>query len=299
VLRSLPEGPALHADETEAKALALDELGDLLCEEGRGEEARALLSEAARIPGISWGRVADATTGLAELDRGQRNWDQSIAEWNSTAELAQAHGDELLLASAMRGLGAAWLGRGDAARAAPLLRSALASFEKAPEARERDLAATLTCMAQIYMSENKLALAEEALTRALRDGEAAFGPSHPQVAVILETLAAALARRNRLDQARSYLQRACAILCGLFGETSPMAGAAYADEGLIEQRAHNFTAAADLYQRALAGLRPGGSSDVTSLRVYVMQRYAESLKALHRKQEASAVLVEVRGFRTK
>ncbi|HKD07587.1 MAG TPA: tetratricopeptide repeat protein [Bryobacteraceae bacterium] len=296
---SFPPDQPLTSDEAEAKALALDELGDLLREEGRDEESRALLSEAARIPGISWGRVADATTGLAELDQGQRNWDQSIAEWNSTAELARAHGDELLLASAMRGLGSTWLERGDTARAEPLLRRALASFENAPEPRERELAATLTRMAQLYMGQNKLALAEDALTRALRAGEVAFGPSHPQLAVILEALASALARQNRLDLARDYLRRAIAIQSSVFGETSPMAGAAYANGGFVEQRARNFAAAAEQYERALAGLPADGPFAVKNLRAYVMQRYAESLKALHRNREAGAVLVDLNSFRAR
>ncbi len=113
----------------------------------------------------------------------------------------------------------------------------------------------------------------------------------------LETLADVLARRNQLDLARSHLGRAVNILSTVFGETSPAAGSAFAKEGFIEQSAHNFDAAADRYQRALAGLRPDGSFEVRSLRVYVMRRYAESLKALHRNQEASALLVEIKGFR--
>jgi len=38
---------------------------------------------------------------------------------------------------------------------------------------------------------------------------------------------------------------------------------------------------------------------VKSLRLYVMQRYAEALKALHRNREASAVLVDVKTFHAK
>jgi tetratricopeptide (TPR) repeat protein len=299
LLGSLPQDQALLPAEAEAKALVLDNLGDLLREEGRGDESKALLSEAAHLPGISWRRLADSTLDLAELHRGQHDWEQSIAEWNAVADLGRAHGDESLVAVATRGLGETWLERGDPARAEPLLRRALSSFESAPEPRDRQLALTLTCMAQLYMRENKLALAEEALTQALRDGEIAFGPSHPQVAIILETLADALARSNRLDPARDYLRRAAVILSRIFGETSPMTGAAFANEGSIEQRARNFAAAADLYQRALNGLQPDGSLEVKSLRLYVMQRYAEALKALHRNREASAVLVDVKTFHAK
>jgi tetratricopeptide (TPR) repeat protein len=147
--------------------------------------------------------------------------------------------------------------------------------------------------------QTRSCLAEEALTRSLRAGEIAFGPSHPQLAVILETLANALSRLNRFDLARGYLERAVAIFSNVFAEKSPMAGSAFANEGLREQRARNFAAAVDRYQRALAGLPADGSFEAKNLRIYVIQRYAESLKMLHRNQEASAVLLEIKSFRSK
>jgi len=298
-LGKMPAGQELDARETDAKALALDELGDLLREQGRLAESRTLLTQAADMPGVSWRRVADSTLGLAELDRDAHNWEESLAEWNNVAELGRDHGDENLRAVATRGLGATWLNRGNAARAEPLLRNALAAFESNPVVNERQVASTLTCMGQLYIGEDKLALAEDALSEALKVDEHSFGISHPQLAVVLTMLGDTMARRSDMQLAREHLSRAVQILSATFGEQSPMAGAALASWGIIEQRSHNPERAVDLFEKSLAALRASNSGDLGDLKAYVLHRYADVLKATHRKQEAKVVLAEAKNFQAR
>jgi tetratricopeptide (TPR) repeat protein len=295
-LAKIPASEPLKGANLEAKALALDDLGDLLREEGRAAEARLLLAEVGRLNGVSWRRVAEADVALAELDGDAHKWDESTAEWNEVIDLAHTHSDSGLEAVANRGIGQAWLDRGDPARAAPLLRSALATFESNPSANAGQFAPTLTCLAQLYMGENKLALAEDALTKALNEDERMLGNTNPQVAVVLEMLGDTLSRRNQMELARQHLDRAAHIIAGTFGEQSTLTGAAFASWGVIEERANYPARAAELFQKALGLIRPGADTTSNTLRLTVLRHYAEVLKATHHKQEANAVLAQVKGF---
>src|SRR5579859_1484827 len=62
-------------------------------------------------------------------------------------------------------------------------------MEGNPESAPAAIASTLTCIGRYYRMQNKLALAEDALTRALDLERKAFGENHPQVAYIMERLA--------------------------------------------------------------------------------------------------------------
>ena len=298
-LAGTPTTEPLPPVDIEARALVLDELGDIMREEGRATESRALLAQVACMPGVSWRRVVDSTLGLAQLDRDTHNWEDSIAGWNHLAEMGHDHADIELEAVAARGLGQTWLDRGNPARAEPLLRSALASFETDPRTYDLQIASTLTSMAQLFIGENKLAMAEGALLKALRVEETSFGEMHPQVAVVLVMLGDTFARNNRIELARQYLDRAVRIQTAAFGEQSPLTGATLASLGFIEQRTHNAVRAAAIYERALAAFGPHPAPEVEALRISVMQRYADSLKASHHKEEANAVLTQLRNFHAK
>jgi len=297
VLSRAPAAADSSADDVEAHALALDDLADMMREEGRAGESRKLLSVAAGLPGVSWRRQLDSTLGLAQVDRDSHNWEDSIAEWNRVAEISRAHNEPAFEAVANRGLGETWLDRGDPARAEPLLRSALDAFETDETANMRQIASTLTCMAQLYLGENKLAMAEDALDNALKDDEKALGETHPQVAIVLEMLGDTRSRLNHLDLARRDLDRALQILAAAFGEESPSYGAGLATLGFIEQRARNFSRAAELYQKSMAAFGNSGP-ELAAFKLNVMRRYAEVLKATHHNQEAGAVMAQIKLFHT-
>ena len=289
----------LSPHEIETKVRALDELGDMMREQGRNEESRQLLEEAAREPGVSWRMHVDSDIGLAELDNDARNWDESIARWNSIADAARTHDDATLAAIASRGLAQTWLDRGNPSRAEPLFRSALAKFEMNPDLNGRQVAMTLTCIGGLYLSENKVAMAEETLTKALEEDEHTFGASHPQVAMVHQILADTLSRRNDMDLAREHLERAVHILTGAFGAASPVVGADMAIWGMIEQRAHNPERAAGMYEKSLASLQSANSPQAEHVKVLVLAHYADVLKATHHKDQANAVLAQLKSYQAK
>jgi tetratricopeptide (TPR) repeat protein len=130
-------------------------------------------------------------------------------------------------------------------------------------------ASTLSYMAQLYLDENKPALAEEALTRVLANDERTLGETHPQVALLLEMMGDAAALGNRIEAARSYYGRALRIMAEKFGENSLMAGAVFANWAVAEQRAGDPGHAAAEFEKALAILR-GGGRDAESLRATVL-----------------------------
>ncbi len=292
----LHETLARSADGEE-KAAVLNLLADLMREEGKSEAARATFGDVLRIPGISWRRMYESYAGLADLDCTARLWEDSTAEWNSAANIAREHHDAGLEAVASRGLAETWLEQGNTSRAEPLLRRALAVFENDPLSGNQ-IAATLRSLGQLYLGENKPALAEDALTRALAREEALLGHEHPQIAILLELLGDTAALRNQMELARDYFGRALHLLEQKFGENSVVSGAVFANWGVAEQRSGDNVRAAAQYEKSLVILR-GGGDDAAQLRMIVTERYAAVLKSTHHRKEAKALLAEVKSVREK
>jgi tetratricopeptide (TPR) repeat protein len=294
LLREALSGAAVKGEE---KALTLNMMGDLMREEGKGEASEKFFRAALQIPGVSWKRLAESHTGLADLDRDSGLWEASVAEWNSVTDLAREHHEPMLEAVAWRGLGQTWIEQGNAARAEPLLRRALAAFESDPRCGNQ-VAPTLSSMAQLYLEDDKPALAEDALTRAIADEERNLGGGHPQVAILLEMMGDAAALRKRVELTGVYYGRALRIMADKFGEGSTVLAAVLANWATAAQRAGDAVGAALKYEKALAIFRTG-DRDAAPLRLNVMQRYADVLKSMHRGREAHAVLAEVKSFREK
>ena len=87
------------------------------------------------------------------------------------------------------------------------------------------MAVALSLMASLYLHENKLALAGEALDEAITRVEECMGPEHPQMAVMLEMRADIFSRRGETQSARDDLARARNIMAAHFGaDSTAMAG---------------------------------------------------------------------------
>jgi tetratricopeptide (TPR) repeat protein len=291
VYRALGDYPAAEVKLREALktpprddenlAIILNELGDVLREVGRPNEARRLLEKTLTLTGISERRRVDASVALADLDRDERQWQSSIDRWNYVAETSRKNHWDALEASAVRGLGVTYLEHNEPARAEPLLQRALKQFE-GTSAPEHQIATTLSCLGQLYIAQNKYSMAEEVLIRARDLTEKSLSPTHPQVAIVLEMLGEAAAQSGQFDEAHDYYLRARAIMAGRFGDPSPIAAAVDASWAMTEQRSkHNAEAAAD-YEKALAVLDAAGP-EVETLRSAIHARYAQVCKALHRK----------------
>jgi tetratricopeptide (TPR) repeat protein len=276
------------ADSAEELGRSRNALGETLRYIGNFEEARTLFAETAAMKNVQWQLPADATAGLADIDRERGDWQTSRAEWEIVVEAAREHQHALLQAIGLRGEGIAWMDCGDTSRGEPLVRRALALLESI-NAPELQIATTLTALGEASLRDGKPALAEESLQRARSIQERDLGEGHPTVAMTLELIGGAEARRGNWSMARSLFNRAQAIVAAHFGANSPAAGAVMANWALEQQRGNRHAEASVDFARALPQLNVDGVG-IAKLRQSVAHAYARSLKALHRGDEAKQVL---------
>ena len=293
--RVLREWLPLEAAGSESRLMVQNSLADLLREEGRNAEARQLFNQIVDSPGVMPQQRLSALIGLASVDYSQGDWKTSIEEGNAALDIARRRQDTRSEAVIVRGLGRAWLSAGSAARAEPLLRRSLRMAEGDAAVAPLEVAVSLDAMAEYYRAGNKLALAEEAWSRAIAIERTAFGEVHPQVAFLMEMLASVYSERGESSLACDYATRAAEVMRQLFGEDSPAAATALANLAQVEQHAHALGSAAKYYETSLRVLR--GLPDLRPTMRIVMQRYAGVLKALHRDREAKALETEIKTFR--
>jgi tetratricopeptide (TPR) repeat protein len=274
---------------------AQSDLGHLLREEGRNQEAHQLFAGIIGSPDLPWRIQLNALTGLADADENSGDLKTGIDEWNAALDLARTHGDSASESEILRGLGRAWLSTGSMARAEPLLRRSLQIAENDQAAHPLNLASSLGAMAEYYRMENKLSLAEEAGSRALSIGQAQLGESHPQVAVFMDMMSDVYSAKGEWDTARDYAVRAENEMRRQLGSRSVGDAAALAELALVEQRAKMFEDAALHYDACLSVLRQ--YSDLQPVVKLVMRRYERVLKELHRRREAKALDAEIKSFR--
>lgn len=271
-------------------------LADLLREQAREKEASAVLSEARGISGLSTDQKTGLMVEAAELDRDMGRLGESIEMWNLAASAHVARFE----AAITGGLGETWYAAGNLARAEPLLRRSLELLREDPAAGNAQVATALSLMGRLYIDENKLALAGEAVDEAVAKDEMSLGPDHPQVAMLLELRADILSRRGEVGSARDELERARVIMSGHFGETSTAMAGVYAELGDVETRAGRAAAAVYEYGRAMELLRRDGG-DAARFGSGLLARYAAALKAAHRNEEAKDVsrMAVAQSFREK
>jgi len=296
--RLLREGADSHLFDPGLKSLLRNNLADLLREEGRNSEARALFEESARVSVDAWRQQVGALIGLADIDRQEGNWQASIKQWNEALEICRREHDERSEAIALHGLGITWLQSGKAARAEPLLHRSLRMMENNPDTLPEEVAIAHAGLADLYRSESKLALAEGELSRALQIDRGVLGEAHPQVAVLVAKLADVYSARGEFSLAREYGTQASQTMRAAFGENSMPAAAALTNQAAVEQRAGDFGAAAKHYECAIRIAR--SHPEYGAMQAVMLQRYAGLLKAMHRSREAKALLAqggaEVRSF---
>jgi tetratricopeptide (TPR) repeat protein len=280
---------------SDAHIMVQNALADLLREEGLRTEAKQLFTQVIDAPRATPHQRLNALIGLADIDMNLGDWKTSVAEGNTALELARRESDTQLEAIVLRGLGRAWLYTGSAARAEPLLRRSLWLLDNDAASPPLQVAESLSAMAEYYRARNKLAMAEDAWSRALTINRAAFGEGHPRVAILMEPLAEEYSARGESALACDYATRAANVMRQWFGDASPAAAAALANLALVEQRAHTLGAAASHYETAVRALRR--SPELLPLLKVVMQRYAGLLKVMHRDREAKALDTEVKAFR--
>ncbi len=287
VLREVLESPLSDANSI---AYVRDNLADLLREEGRSKDAQQLFRETLSARDVSAREQAAALIGLADIDRQQGAWGSSIEQWNQVLDISRHERDGAMETIALRGLGSTWLQSGSASRAEPLLRHAMKLVESDPSMPPEEVASAHSALAELYRSENKLALAQNEWSSALEIDRPLLGETHPQVAILMEMLSDVYSARGQFDTALQYASKASEAMICSFGENSMPVAAALTNQAGVEQRANDFDAAARHYDQAIrtARLYP----EHRPLQMTMMVRYAALLKIMHRAREARALLTE-------
>ena len=132
------------------------------------------------------------------------------------------------------------MAEGNLARAEPLLRRSLQLYRSNPGSSPLHVGTALASMARLYLREDKLALADEAVTEAIAKDEAGLNAGHPQVAVLRELRSVILSRHGDAQEARDELERARVIMADHFGPESVAMAVVRARQGDVEIRAQSF-----------------------------------------------------------
>jgi tetratricopeptide (TPR) repeat protein len=141
--------------------------------------------------------------------------------------------------------------KGRHAAAEPLMRRALAIFERNHDPHHPNVAAQLNDLALLLHDTNRAQDAEQLLRRALASDEATFGANHATVAKRLHNLGALLAETGRVTEAEPLMRRALAIdEAQSLGDTPEMARGLHNLAGLLV-KTYRPAAAEPLLQRAL------------------------------------------------
>jgi tetratricopeptide (TPR) repeat protein len=176
--------------------------------------------------------------------------------------------------------------QGKYAAAEPMYRRALAIREKALGPDNPELVPSLDNLAWTCYAQRKFAEAEPLYGRSLLIWEKAVGTEHPTVATALDNLAGVFVARERFANAEPLYQRALLIReKALLANYDKLASAYVGDK--------KYAQAEQLYQRALSIAERSAVPDRLQTGM-VLERYAELLKLLNRKEEAARMFARVR-----
>jgi len=152
----------------------------------------------------------------------------------------------------MRALGRLFQGKGEFARAEPLMRRALAINEASFGADHPNVARDLNNLAVLLQATNRLGEAEPLMRRALGIEEASVGNDHPDVATALNNLAQLLRATNRLAEAEPMMRRALAIDEASVGGDHPEVAIRLNNLAQLLQETNRLAEAEPLMRRAIA-----------------------------------------------
>lgn len=139
---------------------------------------------------------------------------------------------------------------GKYSEALPLAQAMVASLEKT--SNNRDLAAALNNLAQIYADQGHDDRAEPTYKRAIALMEKATGLDSVEIAPVLNNLAALDQRQGRFADAEPLFKRALAIREKALSREHPDVGQSLNNLGTLHVKQERFADAEPLFQRALA-----------------------------------------------
>ena len=162
---------------------------------------------------------------------------------------------------------------------------------RAADAAGRDdieLAGALYDLAIVRRQQGALEEAAALYLRALSIRERLQGPTHPDVATVLNNLAALEVARDHNDAARPLLERALTIRQQALGDRDPRTVQSLNNLALLYAAQGDTAAAEPLYLRALTAIENGGAGQQADLD-RVRDNYAALLRDAGRNRDAERV----------
>lgn len=207
----------------------------------------------------------------------------AILEFNSAIKIAEASGDDRLLATALSGLGACLVDQGEFVRAEPVLRRSLALFEKTTGPDSLETGEAANNLAMVYRKDGELAQAEAQLDRALPLMQKYLDPHSAELEIAFNNMFIVLAEQKRWDQAEPYVLRAFDIAQGI--PESPARADIEENLALLQAHRNQFREAAQTMEHVIAIEERLLKSDDPRL-AGSLDSYAGYLRKIKQKSEA-------------
>ncbi len=255
VRSALAEATALANAKLAAEASS--NLGMLLCDTNRMEEAEPLMRRALEIDEAASGKhhpnVAIRLNNLATLLLDTNRAEEAEPLMRRALEIDEAASGEHHpnVTIHLNNLAMLLRDTNRAEEAESLMRRALEIDEAALGDQHPTVAIRLNNLAMLLRVTNRAEEAEPLIRRALKIDEVAFGDQHPTVAVRLNNLATLLHNTNRIEEAEPLARRALKIDEIAFGDQHPTVAIDLNNLGALLLDSNRIKEAEPLLRRAL------------------------------------------------
>ena len=182
------------------------------------------------------------------LDRNEVN----VPAWLKDREETLSKEDPVAAAKGLTGFGRLYRNQGRYQEAEPLVKRALAIYEKALGSDHPNAASSLNNLAVLYVSQGRYEEAEPLHRGALAIYEKALGPDHPDTASSLNNLAGLYNSQGRYEEAEPLYRRALAIREKALGPDHPDTASSLNNLATVYDSQGRYEEAEPLYRRALA-----------------------------------------------
>ena len=247
----------VHAN-TRLSAVALSNLGLLLQDTNRIEEAEPLMRVALEINKAAYGEkhptVAIGLNNLAMLLKATNRAEEAEPLMRRALAIDHASYGEHhpAVAKDLSNLGLLLQDTNRIEEAEPLMRVALEINKASYGGHHPTVAIGLNNLAMLLKATNRIEEAEPLMRRALEINEASYGEQHPAVARDLNNLATLLKATNRIEEAEPLMRRALAISEASYGEHHPAVARDLNNLATLLQATNRIEEAEPLMRRALA-----------------------------------------------
>ena len=228
--------------------------------------------------------IADALVRLAAELQSCARYKEADPLLRRAVALDEAAHDDARTADALNGLGLTLAGRGETARAEPVLRRSRELLVKTKGEDSFEVARVSNSIATNEALLREFGKAETELRRALPVFERVLGPESPTLAAVLNNAFAVISAQNRFADAEPFLDRAVKIM-DKTPVTSPQMLCVRSNQASFEAEAGNLSQSARIFEQVIpVEERMLGSNHPQVART--LQVYSKVLREMHRKAEA-------------